>query len=203
MIRRQSLPVMLAIALWPAAAAAHSPMPGFEGFYVGAVHPATVPGQLLALLVLGLLLGVRGPVVARPALVWFLAALVLGLALAPDGGADARSSVVALAVALAGAPLLLWSVRPMLASGYAVAVGLAVGIGLMPEAGAPGAVAITIAGSLVGAPFLVLCVFGATDLLRERLAPAVLTIAARIAGAWLVAIAALLLALAVRAGPPA
>ncbi|MEQ9004855.1 MAG: hypothetical protein RIE74_14950, partial [Pseudomonadales bacterium] len=152
---------------------------------------------------LGLLLGGRGPVVARPALVWFLAALVLGLALAPDGGADARSSVVALAVALAGAPLLLWSVRPMLASGYAVAVGLAVGIGLMPEAGAPGAVAITIAGSLVGAPFLVLCVFGATDLLRERLAPAVLTIAARIAGAWLVAIAALLLALAVRAGPPA
>ena len=66
-------------------AAAHSPMPGFEGFYVGLLHPLSTPGQLLALLATGLMLGHRFPAQFPAAWVIFAVALIAGMSLGQAG----------------------------------------------------------------------------------------------------------------------
>jgi hypothetical protein len=184
---------------WSPTAFAHSPMPGFEGFYVGVLHPLAVPGQLLTLVAGGLLLGRQGPPVARPAFAAFLAALVAGVAAGGLPPADAFVSWAPLAAALPLALLLLIPHGGVVTILAAAVAGGVVGLGLNPDPGPFGAVAITVAGSLVGAPFLLLCAFGAADVLRERLPAVWSRNVLRVAGAWLFALAALLLALELRA----
>jgi hypothetical protein len=194
----RALAVALLAAL-PLAAAAHSPMPGFEGFYVGLVHPLTVPGHALVLVVVGLVLGLRGPAAARTAFALFLVTLCAGAALGRGMVADATVTWIPLAVALGGALLLLVPAGLAPASMLSALGGLVVGHGSLPDPGPTGAVAITLTGSLVGAPFLLLCAFGVGDVLRERLTPWWSLTVARVVGGWLVAIATLLLALELRA----
>ncbi|MBX3705946.1 MAG: hypothetical protein KF911_04865 [Pseudomonadales bacterium] len=191
-----------ALLACPGAALAHSPLPGIEGFYVGFLHPAGAPEPLLCAIALGMLLGVHGPVVARPA--WGLFALALGAGLAWSFTDGARTTLawLPLAVALAAALACVVAPRPdsrtgtWTAVGLGAAAGIAIGLGSVPDPGPTGAVLVTVAGSFVGANFLLLLVFGAVDFLREHLPSAWIQLGARIAAGWLVAIVMMLLALA-------
>jgi len=203
-----------ALLFWPGVALAHSPMPGIEGFYIGLLHPAGAPEPLLCAITLGLLLGVAGPGVARPAWGAFALALACGLAWSFAGGVGPAfewlSLAAALAAALAGvvgfSPGLStdlvearptdWSIR--VAVGLSAAGGAAMGLGSVPDPGPTGDVLVTIAGSFVGANFLLLLAFGGVDLLRERMPVAWVLIGSRVVAGWLVAIVIMLLALTYR-----
>lgn len=201
-MRRRPWAMAVLCCGWIPAAHGHSPMPGFEGFYVGLLHPLAVPGQWLALMAAGLLLGRSGPAPARLALAAFLAALVLGAVLgAVLSGSPAAEPQVTWAPLLVTLPLALLLLVPCGRRVTALAgasAGGVVGLGLMPDPGPFSAVAITAAGSLVGAHFLLLCAFAAADVLRERAPPAWARNALSVAAAWLFALAALLLALELR-----
>jgi len=199
---------------WPGVALAHSPLPGIEGFYIGLLHPAGAPEPLLCAITLGLLLGVAGPAVARPAWGAFALALACGLAWSFAGAVRAPFEWLPLAAALAaalasvvgfppGSPTDLakalptgWSTR--VAVGLSAFGGVAMGLGSVPDPGPAGDVLVTIAGSFVGANVLLLLAFGAVDLLRERLPAAWVLIGSRVLAGWLVAIIVMLLALTSR-----
>jgi hypothetical protein len=190
--------VLLTVAAaWSSAAWAHSPVPGIEGFYVGMLHPVTVPGQILLLAVVGLVSGFRGLRVARIPFAIFAASLVTGAALGRGVPGEAITGWMPLVAVLVTAPALFFRAGEAVARAVSGIGGLVVGLGSMPEPGPMHALVITLAGSLAGAPFIMLCVAAIADVARERLQPSrIATVAAAIAGAWLMAVATLLLALA-------
>lgn len=189
----------LALALLPGPAAAHSPVPGIEGFYIGLSHPFSSPGQVLTLLSLGLLFGQRWP--ERFALAWavFAAGCVLGAALGQAGVTPASAEDQLLAAALAaGVVAALWPSGPaQLSIALAGIAGVLIGLVSTPDDGPFRAAAITLLGSFVGANLVLLYAAGGVGWLQERVRAAWMRIGLRVAAAWIAAIAALLLALAV------
>jgi hypothetical protein len=190
-------PIVAALAgLAPGSVLAHSPMPGIEGFYIGLVHPATVPAQLLAGIAIGLLLGLAGAAVARPAWGAFAAALAVTLGLSLAGYAAPDPTWLPLPAALAAALACLFTVSRWLAVLLSGASGALIGLGSLPDPGPAGAVAVTIVGTFIGANVLVILLFGGVDLARERLSERWLMLGGRVLAAWLGAIVVLLLAFA-------
>lgn len=190
---------LLAVAIaWPSAAWAHSPVPGIEGFYVGMLHPVTVPGHLLLLSVVGLLLGFRGVKLARPAFVAFVASLAIGAVFGRSVPTEAMTGWAALAAVLLTAPALFFRGTAGVAIVVCALGGLLIGLGSLPEPGSLGAVVITLVGALVGAPFMMLCIAAVAETVRERLRPSWTDTIARVVGAWVIAIATLLLAVEMR-----
>ncbi len=182
----------------PSAAWAHSPVPGIEGFYVGMLHPLTVPGHILLLSVVGLLLGFRGMNVARPAFAAFAASLAIGALFGRSVPTAALTGWAPLAAVLLTAPVLFFSRAQGVAIFVGAVGGLVVGLGSLPEPGPMRAVAITLAGSLAGAPFMMLCIAAVAESIRQRLRSSWTDTIACVAAAWVTAIATLLLAVELR-----
>ena len=79
MLAAKRILILLGLLFAPAAWA-HSPIEGVEGFYSGLLHPVLVPAHLLALVVLGLWCGQRGPRAVRACLITLFVTLLLSLA---------------------------------------------------------------------------------------------------------------------------
>ncbi len=193
------------IGLGPGPAAAHSPIEGIEGFYVGFLHPVSTPSQLLALLALGLLLVHGWPDRAGRWLGAFVGALAVGMAAGQAGLDPAPLPPVLLGVAVAVAALA--ALAPA-APGWtrlvaAAATGLLVGVVSTPDPGPMRATLITLAGSFVGANLATVYATGAAGWLRERFPRPWVHIGQRVLSAWVAAIAALMLAFAFASGLPA
>ena len=193
------------VGLGPGPAAAHGPIDGIEGFYVGFLHPVSTPPQLLALLALGLLLVHGWPDRAGRWLGAFVGALAVGMAAGQAGLDPAPLPPVLLAVAVAVAALA--ALAPA-APGWtrlvaAAATGLLVGVVSTPDPGPMRATLITLAGSFVGANLATVYATGAAGWLRERFPRPWVHIGQRVLSAWVAAIAALMLAFAFASGLPA
>ena len=189
----------LIIALLPDPAAAHAPIPGWEGFYVGLLHPVTSPAQVAALIALGLVFGQRWP--GRFALAWamFAVACLIGILLGQMGLPIETADLGLLALAVVtGILATLWPAAPLVlgvAAAAAAVAGVLIGLASTPDPGALRATVITLAGSLVGAVLALLYAAGGFGWLYERATMAWARIGFRITAAWTAAIAALLLAL--------
>lgn len=187
-------------ALWllPAVAAAparaHSPVPGFEGFYVGAIHPFSTPAQALMILGLALLIGGFTPAKARWPLADFLIASFAGLLTGPSG-AEPDTPLFAGAFAACALAALAPGMGLFVAIGLAGLGGYLIGDLSVPDPGPARDRLITMAGSMVGANLGLLYLFGLSTILKERFPWPWVPIAFRVAAAWLGAAALLMLAL--------
>jgi hypothetical protein len=159
-VTRRAARAGLALAcLAPAPAAAHSPLPGIEGFYTGLLHPLSSADQILVLLACAALLGGYRLRQVGPALVALIAGLVVG-AVAGSTDADPTRWLYFYAVLAAGLAALVpgrWPAMALLGAGLA---GLLLGWASLPEPGLWRDRVITIAGSLTGAFALVLYLAG-------------------------------------------
>ncbi|WP_116130925.1 HupE/UreJ family protein [Tropicimonas sp. IMCC34043] len=185
-----------ALAVMPAQAFAHSSVPGIEGFYTGFIHPLTTPAQIVALLATSLLIGQFRP--SRYGVLGggYVAALLAGL-LFGDPLADLDPWLFGTATLAAGlAALLPGRVLP-LAAALAVAAGFLLGAGSVPDAGGPLKDRIfTMAGSMLGGTALMLYAAGLATVALDKIRRNWFSIGLRILSAWVAAISALMLALA-------
>ena len=182
-------------------ALAHSPVPGIEGFYVGLIHPFSTPPQALLMIGLALLVGGFAPERARWVFSGFVVASFIGLFAAI--GIE-ELDVIMFAVAFAAcalAALLPGKVLP-----FAIAITCAgaflIGDASVPDDGPARDRLFTMSGSMVGANIGLLYLFGVSLVIRERYTMAWVTIAFRVAAAWLGAISLLMLALGFAEGVP-
>lgn len=182
MLRLALLAIVLAVP-----AQAHGTLPGGGGFYSGALHPLVALEHLLALLTCGLILGRDG--LRRP--LW-----ALGLGLAAGlwlGVSVAGLTLVLLAVTLGfGALLALQIGLPEWACGVVLmGVGLAVGL----ETDLP---TLNARMAAVGVSVAVFVITMNAFALGSVLAGSRVAVALRVAGAWLLAVALMVLALNLR-----
>ncbi len=191
-VARHALGVVLCACAGPAAA--HSPLPGIEGFYAGLLHPFTTPDQALALLASGLLLG--GFDMQRLGVAFGAATIGLaaGLALGTPTGDPAPWLFGLAALAATFAALAPGRALPLVVF-LSLVAGALLGWASLPDAGPPRDRAFTVAGSVTGAALGLLYIAGGIDLLRDRIRAQVFCIALRVLAAWIAAIALLMLAL--------
>ncbi len=179
------LAVLLLLVAGPAAA--HGTLPGGGGFYAGMAHPLLALEHLLVLLAGGLVLGRDG---GRGALLALVAGLAAGLWYGFAGG-WVQGFLLAVTLGL-GAVLALqlrlpgWAMVAVLG-----AVGLAVGVETdVPEVNAMAGVL----GVTVGIFLIVLNAMALGSVLRAPWA----AVALRVAGAWMLAVALMVLAVQFR-----
>lgn len=179
MIRRISAALGLSCLAGPALA--HGTLPGGGGFYTGLLHPLYALEHGVALVALGLLLGLadrRAPLLALAAGTAASLSLPWPLPVAP-------ALLLAAAAALAGAALAL-ALRPPPAALAALAALAGLAVGADSEA----ASAVATAGLMTG---IALVTLNAVALARPLAAPARVVVL-RVAGSWIAAFAVLLLA---------
>lgn len=185
-------------AVLPTAAAAHGFTPGADPWsqiIAGALVPLSDPALLLALLPLGLTLGIwstEGLPRLWPALA---AGLVTGAATAPLAGLSIAFTAIltGLATALMGAAALAWPFWLMAA--VCAAGGLVTGIAML-EGHPFGSLPITLYFGMIGGALLTVAAPFALVATTRTLVPAPwLTIGWRVASSWLAAIALMLAAL--------
>lgn len=177
---------------------AHTTFPGLGEYASGFLHPFTTPAHGLVLLALGLWLGQRAPLrIKEPAAV-FAAVAALGLVLTATTHSGALHPAVLIGIGLwigacvaTAVPVPLW-VKLVVCGVAALALGLDSGV----DPGTPPSSAVKILpATWVG---LVLCVVNAAFYVSLLPAARPAQIGVRIAGSWIVAIAVLLLAFALR-----
>ncbi len=191
----------LPLAVGAGPACAHSPVPGIEGFYVGLLHPFSTPSQ--ALLMFGLALLVSGFAVDKTR--WNLAAfLIATFAGLFAGSATSDLDVPMFTVAFAAAGLFALATGKVLPLAVSLAAigGFLVGEASIPDDGPVRDRVITMAGSIVGANLGLLYLFGIMHVIKERYTWPWVSIAFRVAAAWIGAIALLMLALGLAQDPP-
>ncbi|MGV8951236.1 MAG: HupE/UreJ family protein [Cypionkella sp.] len=186
------------LALTPQAAAAHGTLAGGGGFYAGVEHPFLAWEHTILLIGLGLLLGRLGRIDAWLPLWGLLIGLGSGLSLAATLGGAGAGPVVLLLAMLTGAVVVVAMPLPMLLLALlAAAIGAAIGLdtGVPPP---PDMTAIELyapyVGVVVGVFLIVLNVMALASLATRP----PYTIAVRMVGSWIVAIAMMLLALHLR-----
>ncbi len=178
---------------------AHTTFPGLGEYASGFLHPLTTPPHGLVLLALGLWLGQQPPLrIKEPAAV-FAAGAAAGLwwtAVAHPGAVPPPWLLVAVGLCIGagvavGAPIYFW-----VKLGFCGVAALLLGLDSGVDAGTPG----TSAAKILAATWvsLVLCMVNAA--FYVSLLPAVrpVQVGVRIVGSWIVAIAFLLLAFALR-----
>ena len=194
---RRAAPVLAGVIL-PTDAAAHAFDAGADAYrqiIEGAFVPLADPVLLLALLPLGLALGIwRTDGLSRlwPALA---VGLVAGAAAAPFAGVSVAPAAIlaGLALALMGAAALRWPVWLMATA--ATATGLVSGMAAF-EGHAFGEIPAPVAlGTLAGALLVAVVAAGLVSFTRDATAAPWVTLAWRIAASWLAAIALMLAAL--------
>ncbi len=173
---------------------AHSPLPGFEGFYVGLLHPLSTPGQLLALLAMGAMLGLRWPEWFAGSWLAFFVLILVGICLGQLGFIPTWGERALLVLAtLSGTLSALYPTGSFLLSVVLAGVaGLLIGILSTPDPGPLQPTIITLVGCAVGANLALVYVSGGIGWLRLRSTHKILQIGVRVASAWIAAISALL-----------
>ncbi|MFM1769893.1 MAG: hypothetical protein RJA22_2422 [Verrucomicrobiota bacterium] len=183
----------------PAPARAHTSIQGLGDFIGGLLHPVLTPTHALLLLGLGLLAGRTTPPPMRWPMRCFLPLTALALAMTGLGWVKAMHPVVLHGTLLMVGGLLAWGRAmplPALCGLFAFA-GAALGLDSAPETTAAPAIVKTLLGTWLG---LAVVLYDIAIYASLGAAAAGLRVAARIAGAWLMAIAILMLALALRTG---
>ena len=179
-------------------AGAHTAVPGMGEFASGFLHPLLTPPHVLALLAYGLLLGQREPLRLQVPIVVFAGTAAAGLALTFSGGVAGVYPPVLIAVGLYAAGLVVlarsWPAWLLMATGAVVA--LTVGLDSGVDAGTPTAAAMKI----LFATWISLALFVVNAAFYVSLLPKVqwAQTGIRVAGSWIVAIALLMLAFALR-----
>lgn len=182
------VPFALAFIVALSPAHAHEAIGGAGLFVNGVLHPAIEPAHLLSLLALGLWIGRHDRNALRRSIVAFATALIAGLF---AGSLGTLPPVVPLAFALVLGCLVAGASQwpATLAAMMSVATAATIGFDSGSDDWVPGL------GIWVGAMLIVLNIVN----LAVRFDAAWLRIAIRIAGAWIAAIALILLALSLRA----
>jgi urease accessory protein len=189
--------LVLAAILAAGPAAAHGTLPGGGGFYAGALHPFLAWEHLFLLIALGLLMGRPPQRAGRAPLAWLALGLAAGLALGAAGLVWSAAPLVVLAEALL-VGLALALALPLPAAVLAVAAaaaGLAVGLDTgVPSGNGAATLLLPRTGVVVGVFLIALNAMALAALARRPPFP----VALRVAGSWIVAVAAMVLALQVR-----
>jgi len=163
------------------------------------LHPLSTPGQLLGLLALGLMLGLKAPDWFGLSWLAFALAALVGICLrqlgvAPIWGETALLLIAAVAGAFAALyPAGLFVLFIVLMG----AGGLLIGALSTPDLGPLQATIITLAGSFAGADLALIYVSGGVGWLRERFKQQWLRIGLRVIAAWIAAISILSALLAI------
>jgi urease accessory protein len=176
------------------AAHAHSTVEGLDEFTNGLVHPLFVPAQVLLLVALGLLVSKQRPFDPRRPLLAFAIAAMAGLAM----GLKPLPPVFLLSVAIAMAVVLAadWKLYAKLRIPFAIAGGLLLGMDSHPENAADRMALLKAAlGVWIGLNVWFMTAAYYPSLLPERKWA---TYAVRILASWIIAIAAMVLALSFR-----
>lgn len=193
MLRALSIAPFL-IALWGGPVAAHSPVPGIEGFYIGLLHPFSTPPQALLMIGLGLLVGAFDVKKSQWLFGGFVIASLAGLWLG-HSSESTDTFMFALAFgAFTAAALIPGRIAPLAIAMTAVG-GFLIGEASIPDAGPVRDRFFTMSGSIVGASIGLLYLWGITRWLRERFAQEWVGIAFRVFAAWGGAISLLMFAL--------
>jgi hydrogenase/urease accessory protein HupE len=186
------LPLLVAgLTVLPGPARAHLVTSGLGPFYDGALHLLLSPGDLLGLLALALLAGLRGTAAARAAVValpiaWLLGGLIgLNLPRTPDLAWLSVSSFTLLGVLVAVDARLPPAIIAALAGGYGVLHGLLNGATLARM----GTGVASLSGIVLAALLLVLLASAAVVPLRAFWVRTVV----RVAGSWVAAVGLLML----------
>lgn len=176
---------------------AHAISPGLGGFHNGLLHPVASLDQLLALVALGLLGGFCSPRSGRLAVAGASLGAAIGVMLAAaipgvremDAMAWMISVMLGAGCALAGA----WTAPAPLPGLVALPVGMLSVMASSPTGFLEATDWATLSGAAVGAPLLVLLSAG----LARRLAAGkrIQTIALRVLGSWIGAVAVMLAAM--------
>jgi len=179
------------LAALPGAAQAHLVNSGLGPFYDGALHLLLSPIDLLGLIALALLAGLRGTTAARAAVIalpiaWLLAGLIgLSLAVTPDFAWLSVLSFMLLGVLVAFDARLPPVIIAALAGVYGALHGLLNGSTLATLGAGVG----SLLGSILAALLLVLLASAAVVPLQAFWA----RITVRVAGSWVVAVGMLML----------
>ena len=192
------LATMGVFLLPPRPAGAHTAVPGMGEFASGFLHPLLTPPHVLALMAFGLLLGQREPLrLKAPAAVFAgFAAAGLLLSLAGVAAGVYPPVLIALGLCAGGFVVLARPWPPWLLMAVGAAVALAVGLDSGADVGTPAAAA----AKILFATWVSLLLFVVNAAFYVSLLPKVQWVQTgiRVAGSWIVAIALLMLAFALR-----
>lgn len=181
------------LCLAPAAAQAHTVIPGIGGFAGGLLHPLLVPAHALTLIALGLLAGTLARSAQAMLLAVFAIAAMMAFALIAMAYSATRAETLILCL---GAIVGL-----MLAAGLSPPVPIAAGLtavaaGAIVFDSVPPVLSIAeTALSLTGTASAAIVVASASAWLSDALPLRIRTIGVRIAGSWIAASAIMVLAL--------
>ena len=197
---RRRLWLALAGLAWlalPVEAHAHSPFPGAGDFISGLLHPVTSPTHVLVIVGLGLMAGRRTLAEVKEPAITFALGSALGLLLTLTGMMKAVPPVVPVVIALIAGTLLASdkSPPPGVRNALYGAAGMFLGLDSAVENGSAWTITKTLLGNWISLALLVVdlaiyVTFGANAKW--------LTIAIRIVGSWIIAIALMVLAFSLR-----
>lgn len=195
--RIAAIGLLLAGSLVPQPALAHSSLPGIEGFYSGLVHPLVSYHQLLALLGLGVMLGLGRTAWFGTAWPVFAAFAIVGMGTGLSGYLPADKTAGLLLIGFLAATMA--AIHPpgifVLSVFLSALAGIFYGFSSVPDAGPMRDMIITLFGSFVGANLLLVYVGGGLNWFRNRISGGWVNIASRIAAAWIATISVSMAAL--------
>ena len=173
-------------------------LPGFEGFYVGLLHPLSAPSQLLALVSLGVMLGLSPQERIATLYATFAGSMLLGICLGQLGSISGWEEFALLLIAILAATLSAIHPEGLLSLFIFLpgVGGLLLGLLSTPDPGPLRAVIVTLLGSLVGAYFALLYILGIVSWIRQRFTQQWAQIGLRIVAAWVAAISVVMASLA-------
>lgn len=185
-LRRLPLGVAFSLVTFPARA--HDALDGAGPFVNGILHPIIEPAHLLALIALGLWIGRQDHDALRRAIVALAVALIAGLLAGPLAAMPSNVPIIA-ALVLGCLAASGWQGPARLVAMVAVVTAVLIGFDSAADDG------VLALGIWTGAMLIVLNVVN----LAMRINAAWLHVGLRVAGAWIAAIALMLLALSLRA----
>lgn len=195
---RSCAAVAITVALCPAPARAHLNTTGMGPIYDGVMHFVTSPEDLVPVLALALLAGLRGAGYGRRALFVLPGAWLVGGLLGVTAAAASGSAVLSSLWFLLLGGLIAADAKPSLsvATVLAALLGLSHGYLNGTGMGASGAAAV----ALLGLTFAVFVLVAAAAAFVVQLRAEWARIAVRVAGSWIAACGLLLLGWAARRG---
>lgn len=200
-MRRAWSAAIFLLVLWAGPVAAHSPVPGIKGFYIGLLHPFSTPPQALMMIGLGLLVGAFSVKKVQWLLGSFALASLVGLLLG-QSSVNLDTALFALAFCTFAFAALAPGKIAALAIVLTAIGGFLIGEASIPDAGPARDRFFTMSGSIVGANIGLLYLWGITRGLRERFTQEWVAIALRVVAAWGGAISLLMFALGFAAVTP-